>query len=391
MIKTGLGIAPASDLFIAGREASQEAAKILGEQPDLFLVAAPFAPNLEKVLAGIAMSFPGVPLAGGTPGWGIITDKGIKEKETVVLALKFAKPDFQISYAERLSEDARLAGVNLAQDLLNSHKTAPHFLLIFACGLGVAFDNFLDGLKNSLGSKTNILGGGTGDSMALKSGGWQFYNKQLLSDGAVAVGFWGETQSVIQSGHGWEPLGLEMNISKAQGIFVQEIDGKPAAEIFEKYFSRADIRDPKFFTPQGQGILYPLGIISKNTGKIIVRQVVGVGPKAELVFATNMPQGAAIRIMQAQTSKMIDIAQDIGKDLSVALSGSHQVAFVFDCVTRKCFLVPDQQKEINAFIKGLDKDIPIFGFFSYGEICSAKDEAKWFVHNETFTAGLLKE
>jgi len=186
-------------------------------------------------------------------------------------------------------------------------------------------------------------------------------------------------------------LGLEMNISKAQGIFVQEIDGKPAAEIFEKYFSRADIRDPKFFTPQGQGILYPLGIISKNTGKIIVRQVVGVGPKAELVFATNMPQGAAIRIMQAQTSKMIDIAQDIGKDLSVALSGSHQVAFVFDCVTRKCLLVPDQQKEINAFIKGLDKDIPIFGFFSYGEICSAKDEAKWFVHNETFTAGLLKE
>lgn len=391
MIKTGLGIIADSNFFAAGKEAGQGAVNILGEKPDLFLVTAPFVPDGDKILAGIASDFPNIPIAGGTTGWGAITNKGIKEKEVVVLGMKFDKTDFQISYVENLSKDARLAGIVLAEKLLITHKTSPLFLLLFVSGLGIAFDNFLAGLKSVLGNKTNVLGGGTGDSMALKSGGNQFYNNQLLSDSAVGLGLWGSVQSTIKAGHGWEPLGLEMKITKAENIFVSEIDGKPAVKIFERYFDKAEVRDPKFFSPQGQGILYPLGIISKKSEKIIVRQVVGIGPKGELIFATNMPQNAIVRIMQAQTNKMIDVSGSIGKNLRESLSGSPQVAFVFDCVTRKLLLAPDQQKEIDAFELGLNKDIPIFGFFSYGEVCSEKNEEDWFVHNETFTAGLLRE
>lgn len=391
MIKTGLGIANNSDLFAAGKQAAQEAVNNLGEKPDLFLVAAPFATEGDKILAGIVSDFSDIPLVGGTTGWGAITNKGIKEKEIVVLGIKLDKAEFRISYAENLSRDAARGGVALAEKILSGHKTPPCFLLIFVSGLGIAFDNFLASLKNVLGNKTNVLGGGTGDSMALKSGGSQFYNNRLLSDGAVGLGFWEPVQSIIKADHGWEPLGLEMKISKTEGTFVSEINGKPAVKIFEKYFNKEEVRDPDFFSPRGQGVLYPLGIISKESKKIIVRQIVGLGPKGELVFATNMPQGAIVRIMQAQTSKMIDLSGGLGRNLRDSLSGVPQVAFVFDCVTRKLLLAPDQQKEIDAFKTGLDKNIPIFGFFSYGEVCSEKKERTWFVHNETFAVGLLKE
>lgn len=389
MIKTALGINGNNDFVKAGQDAAKEAINVLGTRPDLFLVTTPFGFNSEQVLAGINSVAQDVPIAGGTAGWGIITRRGIKEKEAVVLAMKFEGVDFQVVSVGNLSKDAEEAGVGLGKKILEVNGTPPQFMLLFCSGLGVAIDVLLEGLKRELGSETDILGGGTGDSMALKNGGNQFYNDQLLQDSAVAVGFWGGIEAAVMAEHGWEPLGLEMEITKSNGIIISEIDNKPAAQIFEKYFTEAAIMDPSFFSPKGEGILYPLGIISKKPERITIRQVVGVGPKGELIFASNVPQGATARIMQAQTTKMIDVANNIGGTLRESNVKSPQAVFVFDCVIRRLLLMPDQHKEIDAFIDGLGSQAPLFGFFSYGEICSKKKEEQWLIHNETFAAGLL--
>ncbi|MBU0476562.1 FIST C-terminal domain-containing protein [Patescibacteria group bacterium] len=393
MIKTGVGRSNNPDAQKAGAEAAEQALEKIEGKANLVLIFSSVAYNQEKIIEGVrsVSGISNIPIAGGSPGWGAITNQGAEEGGVVVMALKFEKIKVKVDYVLDLTKDALKAGMVLGKKLKTENKEFPKLVLVFVAGLGVGTDFFLEGIREEIGENASIIGGGTGDEMALKSGGCQFCNSEVLRKGAVGVGFYGDFLIELKAEHGWEPIGLPMKITKAKGILVSEIDKKPAIEIFERYFEKQEIMNPKFFTGEGEGILYPLGIILEKPGRVVVRQVVGATPRGELIFATNMPKGAIVRMMQAQTDKMIEAAAEIGKIRSKLKRKKPQLVFVFDCVTRKALLSPDHQKEIDAFKKNIGEEVPMFGYFSYGEICSKKEEKEWLVHNETFAAALLAE
>lgn len=392
MIKNGLGKSTNSDSFKAGVESIQEAIRELGEEkPDLILltVSKDFKP--QEVLKGITSIISGIPIAGGSPGWGAITHKGIEDKGVAVMALRFDKIKVRVEYAERIIEDPQKAGEILGEKLIKN-GTLPKFLLIFPAVIGrISIDPFLPSLKKKLGGAVDIIGGGTGDEMTMESSLYQFCNEKVLSGSVVGIGFWGDFSISLKAEHGWEPLGISLKITKGEGSLISEIDGRPAVEIFEKYFKKEEIADPKFFSGKGEGFLYPLGVISEK-GKIVVRQIIGSTKNGELVCANSLPKNAVIRLMQAQTNRISEIAKEIGQDIISQLENKKpQLAFIFDCVTRRALLAPDHQKEIDAFRKTIGEKTPIFGYYSYGELCSTKEEKEWFFHNETFTAAVLAE
>lgn len=392
MIKSGLGKSTNSDSFKAGAEAIQEAIRELGEKkPDLILLTVSKDYKPQEALKGITSIIFGIPIAGGNPGWGAISHKGIEDRGVVVMALKFEKIKVRVEYAERIIEDPQKAGEILGEKLIKN-GTLPKFLLIFHAMIGgTSIDSFLPSLKKKLRDAVDILGGGTGDEMAMKSSLYQFCNEKVLSGSVVGIGFWGDFSISLKAEHGWEPLSRFMKITKGEGNVISEIDGKPAIEIFEKYFKKEEIVDPEFFSGRGKGFLYPLGIISEKE-KITVRQIIGSTKNGELVCANCLPKEAVIRLMQVQNNRILEIAKGIGQDIVSQLENKKpQLAFVFDCVTRRALLAPDHQKEIDVFRKTIGKEIPIFGYYSYGELCSRKEEKDWLVHNETFSVAALSE
>jgi hypothetical protein len=391
MIKAGIGKNKTPDSFKAGIEAAQEAIKDLrGEKPDLILVTVSKNFDPQKAIEGIRNIIPEAPLAGGSPGWGSITNKGVEDEGVVVMALSFEKIKIGVEYAEGVIEDPQKAGEILGKKLLKK-GTPPKFLVIFTAVVGgMPADPFLSSLKKKLGNNLDVIGGGTGDEMILKSSGYQFCNEKVLTKSIVGVGFWGDFSVSLKARHGWEPLGIPMRVTKGKNNLVSEIDGRPAIEIFKKYFSEEEIKDPNFFSGKGEGFLYPLGIISEGK-EIVIRQIIGSTEKGELICANFLPQKATIRLMQAQVDKISETAKEVGNYISSQLGIKEpQLIFIFDCVTRRALLIPDYQKEINSF-KEIVGDVPIFGYYSYGEICSEKGEKEWLFHNETFTAAGLAE
>lgn len=402
MIKAGTGISNNQDAFEAGKQAALQAKEEMkGINPQLIFVSASSPYDQEKVLNGIDSVFPDIPLTGGSPFGGVISHKGIEDQGVIVTVLTFEKTKFAITCVEDIffNKDLAQKGFDLGDQLFKKYQEPPKLIILFLShvekdGQMVCIDLVLEGLKKRL-KESSIIGTATVDEELLKTGkvasGFEYYNKTVKQHSAVAVGFWGDFSFSIEAKHGWEPIGLEMEVTKAKGTFVQEIDGKPAIEVFEKYLKKTkeEILAPDFFAGGG-GFMYPFGIILKDPERVIVRQVAGATANGELI-TENLPKGSIIRLMQALPEKIPQVAEQTAKNALSELGKIPQVAFLFSCGTRKLFLIPDQKKESEKIISVIGKDVPLFGLWAGGEMCSSKEEKDWLVYNETITLGLMSE
>ena len=61
-------------------------------------------------------------------------------------------------------------------------------------------------------------------------------------------------------GYGWEPIGVPMLVTRAQGTQVIELDGRPAAQVYEEQLNLG----PGELTPEkfwNTSILHPFGLL----------------------------------------------------------------------------------------------------------------------------------
>lgn len=401
MITAKTGLSGNKDAFKAGEEAALKAQKDLKKVvPQFILSSVSSAYDQEKALAGISSVFPGVPLMGGSPIGGMFTEQGIEGEGVGIMALKFEKTQFAITSAEGIEKDSFKTGVALGENLLKECGQPPKLVMVFpAMALAnISLDAFMAGLKSKVGNEADIIGGATGNELWLKGDmkalSSQYYKGTIENYTVPAIGFWGDFSSSVVINHGWEPIGLEMKVTKSQQNLIQEIDGRPAIEIYEKYLGRKkeDILKPEFFSSKDMGLLYPLGLILENPKRIIARQIMAATPKGELFALTPISEGSVVRIIQAQANKMPQIAKELTKDALTKLEGKPpQVAFLISCATREMFMIPDQAKESRAVVKAIGKKVPLFGFWSAGEIGSKKEEKDWYSHHETIVIGLMAE
>ena len=402
MITAKTGISNNQDAFEAGKDAAQQAKQeMAGVEPQLILARASSGYEQKKVLAGIDFVFPDVSLVGGSPLGGVITEKGLEDQGVAIMALKFEKTKFATACVEDLSsENLAEKGISLGEKLLEKCGEEPKLVMLFLSPTKIEnqmldINMFLEGLRKKL-KNSSIIGGGGVSEEFFKSGrflhGFEFYNKEVKQHSIVAVGFWGDFSFSVESGHGWEPIGLEMKVTKVKQGLIQEIDGKPAVEVFEKYSgkTRKEIVNPEFFKKQGS--FCPLGIILKNPERIIVKAVVGATPAGELVLFTPISEGSTIRILQVQTDKMVETAKEVTENAMAQLDGKFpELAFLFSCTIRKGLLMPDQGREGKAVIEKIGKNISLLGSWNAGEICSKKEDQDWMLHNETIVIGLMSE
>jgi len=395
MIKTGTGKSRHSDPFKAGQNAAQEAIKRMGETADLLIVFASVSFEQSEMLKGINSVSSGSLVVGGSPGWGNITNEGPGDEEVAVIALKFEKTKIAATSVREVSKDSYKKGLEMGEKLIEAGGSPPKLMIMFHSPTeqGVDVDGFAQALKKKLGKVSTIIGGGVGDSMQIKPPfGYEYYNDELLKDSAVGVGFWGDFFFSVEADHGWGTIGLPAKVTKAKGNTVFEIDGKPAANIYEKYLKKQiDELAPESIAHLGYG--YPLGIIPEKSGeKVIVRQVLWITKEGALTLSGSIPTGATVSLMYAEAKKMPEIAEQITERALEQLKGKNpELALIWDCVLRKTLLMPDHKKEIDAVIKVIGEKVPLFGFYTYGEWGMKKEDKEWFNLNEVMVVALLKE
>ena len=112
-----------------------------------------------------------------------------------------------------------------------------------------------------------------------------------------------------------------------------------------------------------------------------------------MVFAGDIPQGEYVRLMKANTDRLIGGANGAAEMAVTSLKNSDpDLAILISCVGRKLVLKQRVEEELDTVREVVGNNTAIAGFYSYGEICPIKPfEQHCELHNQTMTITVFKE
>jgi len=393
MIKAGVGRSNNPDATKAGAEAAKQALSQTGNKADLVIVFSTVAYDQEKMLEGVRSISKEIPLVGCSDS-GEITTEGPVSKYVAVMAISADKMKFTIGVGKGVGADSHKAGAQVAKDVEKKAEEDISLFVMLPEGLLGNGSAIVRGVQEVLGKNFPIMGGSAGDDFAFKKT-YQYYNDQVLTDAVVGVGLSGKVSWGVGVRHGWEPIGLPMKVTKAEGAKLIEVNNRPALSIYEDYFGKKAeelIKEPI----ARMAYTYPLGMSVEGSPELLIRDVVIANEKGEITCAAEIPEGSEIRLMLGDYEKAIQAAKGAAENALTQLKGvSPKAIFIFNCVARYKLLGARIGEEIAAIQNVLGKDVPLIGFYTYGEQAPLGGvlgpECFSVFHNETMALMVLGE
>lgn len=332
----------------------------------------------EAAVRAIVARFPDAQIVGCTTA-GAFAGARLLENELAITAITFDKARVRIAMSDFCVDGVsceKLAAARVGREL-----AAPDLKHVFVLseGLGINGSALVAGLRSELGT-IEISGGLAGDgermeTTAILAGG------KLRSRALVAIGFYGPIIASIGCVSGWLPFGPERLITRSEGNVLFELDGRPALDLYMKYLGDEAVALP------ASGLFFPMEIRAPTGDAAVVRTLLGIDPERRSVrFAGDMPEGHFARLMTASRTQLIDGSRRAGV---ASVHPQNQLALAVSCVGRRMVLGKRAGDEIASLLSALG-DVPLTGFYSYGEIAPRGFEP-CALHNQTMTVTSISE
>lgn len=212
--------------------------KRVGVRPTWCLVYGDQSASLEAVRA-LSRANPGVPIAGCTSYRGVFAADGFKRGFVVLMA----EPDDDITVAAQLvpcrSGEGQAAARRACAAIQAELGGRPDLILMHATP---GFEEeVLEGIDASFDNQVPVVGGSAADDEI--TGGWSiFLGDRVIRSGVVLIGL--RSPGKIRSSFvgGYLPSGLRAIVTKASGRVVHELDGEPAAQVYNRWTDGAIAR-----------------------------------------------------------------------------------------------------------------------------------------------------
>ncbi|MFH1562095.1 MAG: FIST N-terminal domain-containing protein [Nitrospirota bacterium] len=358
------------DAFSAGAKAAQMAMEKTNGRADAVFVFSAVKYDQEKMLEGVHSIIKNVPLVGCSTDGEITTD-GYKEDSVSLMVLNSDELSFSMGYGFEANIDARKTGQDTAQMALDKRvdEKQPAIFFLFGDGVKANGAELVRGAQVVLGEEFHIVGGLAGDGFKFEKT-YQYYDNQVMTNGAVGLLISGNVNAATGVEHGWTFIGRGRKVTKAVGNVVYELDGESVFKIYEDYLGERADELP------GVAFEFPFGVIDENNHQYL-RCPVGVDREAGTVtFAGEVPVGATVKMTTGTTVEAIKAAREASEYALSKLSKNTTPAaiFVFDCCARKKVFGRRTQHEIDAIAGILGENVPLIGFYTYGEIAPVKEE-----------------
>ena len=379
------------DAFRAGQEACAKAMQEIENKAELVIVFSSVAYDQKKMLEGVRSVSKDTPLVGCSSS-GEITTEGPVSKHVAIMALDSDEIGFILGAGREADKNSFMAGRMAAQEIKSKAKERVSLILALTEGLPENGAAIVRGIQEVFGEHFPITGGAAGDDFLFQRT-YQYYNGQVLNGAVVAVGFSGKFSFGVGVRHGWEPVGLPMKVTKAQGSKLIELDKRPALSIYEDCFGKEAEELTKEPIAR-MAYTYPLGMSVEGSSEFLIRDVVVANKKGEITCAAEIPEGSNVRLMLGDRDKAVRAAKEAAKNALSQLKRSNPRAiFVFDCMARNKLLGAKIGEEIAVIQEVLGKRVPLIGFYTYGELAplggllGPQCFSVW--HNETLTLMVL--
>ena len=328
-----------------------------------------------EVIASIEKIFPGVPWFGCSTCGNLVNCR--LAPQIAVTATVFEKESSQYKVFQYNAQENSMEWV--AQKIIEDTEDNPW---VKAIELYFAFPKdsttkFSEGLKN-LRSDIHIFGGIAGNDDIAKDVSYVFSNVGGYSDSDIVAVFYGGDDFYVDSikATGWKPLGRKFQVTKANGTLLQELDGIPAYDVYNKYLNINN--DANFFH---NTLEFPL--LYEYNGVIILRVPMASNPDRSISVSADIEVGSTVRMSYGDPKTIIE---SIAEDSKPIKQFCPDVLHFFSCVARRTFWASDEPTyELDTF-----KDTaPSVGFYSLGEFLRADGQLSH--HNVTLVIAAMRE
>lgn len=392
----GVGQSNHEDSYLAGQEAISMALAKHSGTPDVLIVLGSTRFDHRQLMDGIKSVVGEIPMVGGTTA-GEISTTGFSTQSVVLMALSSDRLCFTTGIGKHMSRDESACGKSLVEDIRNKNSFEDALsLILFPNGMGGDGAKLINGLHSILGTRFEIVGGYLGDDERFKYT-FQYYDGKVYRDAIPGLLVSGKNgfRTGIGVRSGFESIGNRFYCTEAEGNVVKKFDGERALSLYKEFLGEE--RSQRL---PGICLEYPFGLIDEKVsiaGKEYFQLRCGLAvdhQEDSITLAASIPEGSAITLTTASRSDIINGATLAAMQAKDCLKGAKPVAiFMFSCVGRKLVLGRRTQEEVLAVKEILGVDVPLIGFYTYGEIGPIdkmkQDLAATKFHNETVVLWVL--
>jgi len=358
--------------------------KIELKNPLVLVFANRFLLEDENVIADIRNQFPYEHIVFGSTSGEIICCN-VNDNSISVTAIEFEKSSFVIKSGNILDYDKKAKP--LGEALFNEMpKDNLKHLFVVSEGSFVNGSSLINGIEINKSSLISLTGGMCGDDARFEKT-LTSYKENPKEGEVVLIGFYGETLDIsFASFGGWIPFGPERKITKSKANILFEIDDIPALDLYKKYLG-----DKAQELPQAS-LLYPLNVTPEGKTDPVVRTILSINNENNsMVLAGDVPKNSRVQLMMASIDGIAEGAQHAAEIAMEKRKNAPQIALIVSCVGRKLVMNQRVEEEIEQVREIIGENIPIAGFYSYGEMAPFNGDTSCELHNQTMTLTLISE
>lgn len=393
-LNVGVGFSDGNDSYAVGTNACQDALrKMDGCNPVFGFVFTSSVYDHKKVIEGIRSVLKITPLLGASSA-GEIVHGNVINKNSVIIVLFGGKEIFFSSFLKKLdpSLSLEITGEEIGKSLVKEIGIKPDISFMFTDVLsGIEQHKLVNSILKSTGS--TVFGGASADCFEFKET-YQYFKDEVFSGSAVFGSIKGDFRFGVGMDHGMLPAGMPRKVTRAEGVNVYKIDGKPAVTLYGEYFGYKDLQHFTVEPIGGLSLSYPMGFRwNISDEKIIVRAPLFLKSDGSLVCTDSIPEGSNLQIMIGDREEALrSVRTALGKAQETLAGEDPSLAVLISSAGRKYSYGSNIDDEVREVEKVLGNKVPVVGFYGYGGICAVdkrKDDLSVFQDNAV-TICLLK-
>ncbi len=314
----------------------------------------------------------------GASGFGVITEEIETENEPCVAIMVLASEEIEAAsfLVKNLQEGNSHAGETLG-GMIAMGGLQPELLLLFPDAFSFQNHLFFDGLENTFGYLPMVGGSAAEDGHAGKS--FQMENDTVAFDAVSGLALSGAFRAEIGITQSCQPFGEPFQVTRSDGNMIYEMDGRPAYDIFLESLSQIESSEvgralggenpDEVFQKVFLGVPLTSFQTDFSKSRYLIRNIMGVNAKKGILACVSpVEQGEfitfAVRDAERARQDMRRMLEDLHHRL---VPGEARFGFYFNCCARGESLYGRSDEDITM-IREFFPNVPIIGFFAYGEI-----------------------
>lgn len=318
---------------------------------------------------------------------GVVGKEGVSESMKDIALMAVRGKEYAVSFVDGIyGRNSYEKTLEMAKDL-KQKQPGVNMIYFLASGIDIANDRCIAAIEDVFGDQVTIFGATSADNMKGVIS-YQAAGRKVMEHGAFLVGFADPGLEVFtQATHGFVAIGEPFVVTKSDGHYIYELDGKPAWTEFTQRLGLESTATCGDSIPIGALAEKLSPALAAEYGNEHILRVVTRHEGEAMLYATTCPEGTQLWLTVRDEPLIFNEMDRMVKEMSEKAGNRKPVAvFHADCLARGRFLFNRILKEelVNRmqfpFLNNGECP-PWLGMYGFGEF--ARLGGKNTYHNYT--------